>query len=242
MQSWVRKHGAVQSHQQAQEQLATLKRRFDAGSPWVEIDASEVPRDRREPFVPGLDESNYEFSVQEFAGQACVVLEFSNDEAPGVRFLHRFPPRDDTGALDDSDSAFMEGVECRWLTRSRARMGPEATLVWTDFSWGHPNDRLAWAMDLLGERRLAEAASWLRGPGAIGWDLEMADEIDALLAAGATVDADLHGLHLRFLEASRFRREEGTAMAMKFWQLGDLQDARFDDLPGCLDPAGDANA
>lgn len=216
----IRHHPQVPSRQLlVNQQRSRIQAMFETGNFLVEGDGPESVLGARVPFVDGLDESSYEFSIQDFEGEPCVVVEFSHESAPTVRFLHRFRP---LGVFEDDHDAgtsdLLEGVACSWLMRSRARVGPGATLVWTDFSWGHPNERLGWAMDLLGERRLAEAASWLRGPGASEWDLEMADVIEALVVEGAPSELDLQGLHMRCRDAIRVRHEANSALTQQFWE------------------------
>jgi hypothetical protein len=121
------------------EQLGRLQRTFTAGLIWHGRDDLPGAHGRREPFVRGLNETDYSFAIREFQGRRCVVLEFGHDSAPGVRFVHRFrPPHPDDE--DFSDVHFMENVETGKLTRSRTRASQDASVVWTDFSWGFQDE------------------------------------------------------------------------------------------------------
>jgi hypothetical protein len=198
------------------QQLERIRAIFAAGNLLLEESDPDGSRGARVPFVDGLDESTCEFSVEDFRGVPCVVLEFSHDSAPTVRFLHRFRP---PGLVEDDDDGtyeLVEGVDCQWLLRSRVRVGADATLVWTDFSWGHPTQRLGWAMDLIAQRWLAEAAEWLRGPDAAEWDLALADDLEALVASGAPRARDLHALNVRCREAIPARHAANRTLMRDF--------------------------
>lgn len=85
-----------------------------------------------EPFVRGLA-PDYLFTVEEEGGVACVVVEFSHDSRPGLRFKHRFPPPEWWEDEDYGDVHFMESVDTGKLPRAAAADG--ASPVWTGF--GH---------------------------------------------------------------------------------------------------------
>ena len=199
-------------------QLARLRRALEDGWVCEACDDPTCPPGTRKPLARGLRETDYEFTVEDFVGEACVVLEFSHDEAHGVRFKHRFPPSSITGDSDYSDVFFMENVETNKLTRSRARVGPEARTLWTDFSWGHPANRIGWVMDLLRERRFAEAAAVLRWPDAHEWDLQLAHEIEAVVVAGTPTSADIQFLIDHCRQEHERRRELDQQMTSAFWE------------------------
>jgi hypothetical protein len=200
--------------------LARIQREIAHG---VVVRDTSGAEDVREPWVRGLDERSYELTIEEFEGELCVVLEFGHDEVPGVRFRHRFAPPSDIGEPDYSEVHFVESVETHKLARSRARLGPDVGMVWTDFSWGHPANRLGRTMDLLRERRLTEAETLLRGVHATEGDLDLADDIAAVAARGTPASSDLQRLHDRCRREQAARREADRRMTDVFLAEQDRQ-------------------
>ena len=109
----------------AEEQRERLQRRFAAS--WGEDENGDV-----EPFVRGLHKDCV-FTVEPHRGAACVVVEFSQDSVPGVRFRHRFPPPEYWEDEDYGDVHFMEMV----MTGKLRRLNTEGSSrpVWTDFGY-----------------------------------------------------------------------------------------------------------
>ncbi|MCU1589666.1 MAG: hypothetical protein JWP11_922 [Frankiales bacterium] len=179
-----------------EEQLARLRGALEHG--WVcgECEDPTCPPGTRRQWANGMREDDYEFSLEDFEDQRCVVLEFSAHESPGVRYRHRFPPPPAEGP-DYSDVYFMEDVEAGKLARSRARGSSDSTVVWTDFSWRHQRMRWLEAWDLLREGRLREAEALLRRADADSWDRSTADDIARTAAEGPDTPA-LHRLHEAF--------------------------------------------
>jgi hypothetical protein len=85
----------------------------------------------REPYIDGIGE-DFEFRISTQAGQANVVVLFSHERWPGIRFGHRFPtPRE------------ADGYEAIWLKEeletgalNRLMNGDQrpynAEVIWTD--------------------------------------------------------------------------------------------------------------
>jgi hypothetical protein len=143
------------------EQAARLRTAFDRGVVWtLHGRGDEQPAYERAPVVPGLL-PDYAFTVGDFQGRACVIVEFSLDGGPpGLRWLHRFRPPSPAGWQPDVLGDFQEGVDC-WIGRSLARVPAGTSPVWTDFSWGHPTQRWNDALQLFADDDLALAAQML---------------------------------------------------------------------------------
>lgn len=207
----------------AREQASWLKAAFDAGCTWVlRGPADEQPVEEHAPVVHGIH-PDYAFTIQEFRGRLCVVVEFGLDgDPPGVRWLHRFEPRSSVGERGDALQSFQEGVECGWIARSLARVAPGTSPVWTDFSWGHPSGRWSEAVQLFESGRLDLAAELLVSRDAGTDEREQAERIRGLAVAdSASVRA---AVWRAFRERSRDVREADRVATRAF-----LAEHRRDD-------------
>lgn len=173
-----------------QEQAARLRAAFEAGMQRTSYGPGDVPTYDQVPVVPNL-RPDYGFTVGEFRGRACVVVEFALDGGPpGLRWLHRFrPPPQGAGWQPDVLSWFQEGVDC-WMGRSLARVPAGTSPVWTDFSWGHPTQRWDDALQMFADGDLALAAETLSDDPPDDEARQLAARITGLLALGDAPDAE----------------------------------------------------
>jgi hypothetical protein len=87
----------------------------------------------REPYINGLGE-DFEFQIATHAGQASVVVLFSHQQWPGIRFGHRFPP---PRQADGYEAIWLkEEVETGALNRlMNSDPSPDdAGVIWTDWA------------------------------------------------------------------------------------------------------------
>ena len=203
------------------EQAAGLKHAFDAGSLSVRQGPSDpYPVEEHEPIASGLL-PDYVFSVQQFRGRPCVVVEFRLEGGPpGLRWLHRFePPTSPYPKQGQSLMKFQEGVDC-WIGRSLARVPAGTSPVWTDFSWGHHRGRWSEALGLFGNGELDQAAALLREGDSDAEDQDQADQIATLAAVGdaATAEQLRKRIWQTFRERNRRTQEADRAASSAFMQ------------------------
>jgi hypothetical protein len=92
---------------------------------------------KREPFITGIAD-DFEVRIASTGDHANVVVLFSHEHWPGVRFGHRFPPPDEADGYEDI--WLKEAVETGGLGRLMGRHpNPDGDgIVWTD--WGELDD------------------------------------------------------------------------------------------------------
>jgi hypothetical protein len=131
-----------------EEQLARLDHVGQHGG-WTNKDESEYLRRRRaggrrgdplpaapatrEPCIDGLGE-DFEFQISTQADQAEVVVLFSHERWPGIRFGHRFPP---PRQADGYEAIWLkEEVETGALNRlmNGGPRSDDAGVIWTDWA------------------------------------------------------------------------------------------------------------
>lgn len=114
----------------AQQQLVEIRTDFEQG--WTTWDGT------CRPLVRGLL-SDFAFAIESTTSVAYVLVEFSVEQFPGVRFVRRFPPH---GPGNHDSIAFMEDIECGLLDlQMRGVVDPPRGVIWTSFGYSQPEPR-----------------------------------------------------------------------------------------------------